>query len=349
MNDLDRRIKSSKPTSELISKRINVPTGDIVIMNGERGMALELLSIGDYGKSKNVKADFLGLSEPIDGVPHGAMLPLEEKWVITISSQYGCSMGCTFCDVPIVGPGLNASIQDLLDQVAIGVSLHPEVLNTERLNVHYARMGEPTWNRSVIDATKILTSDFSELGWGFHPVVSTMMPRRNTALSMFLKQWLWHKADVGGNAGLQVSVNTTDDAIRERDFGGCAMRLEDVANMFVSMFCQGTPMSGRKIALNFALTGARIDASRLAQLFSPELFMCKLTPMHKTAGAVESGAWHGEGYRSFYPYKETEEALKASGFDVIVFVPSLEEDESRITCGNAILADAQRAECMREP
>ena len=26
------------------------------------------------------------------------------------------------------------------------------------------------------------------------------------------------------------------------------------------------------------------------------------------------------------------------GFDVIVFIPSKEEDESRITCGNAILA-----------
>ena len=31
--------------------------------------------------------------------------------------------------------------------------------------------------------------------------------------------------------------------------------------------------------------------------------------------------------------------LEAVGFDVIVFVPSKEEDESRITCGNAILAD----------
>ena len=37
-------------------------------------------------------------------------------------------------------------------------------------------------------------------------------------------------------------------------------------------------------------------------------------------------------------YKEAEEALKAVGFDVIVFVPSKEEDESKITCGNAILA-----------
>jgi 23S rRNA (adenine2503-C2)-methyltransferase len=45
------------------------------------------------------------------------------------------------------------------------------------------------------------------------------------------------------------------------------------------------------------------------------------------------------GYDFYYPYKKAEEDLKAAGFDVIVFIPSKEEDESRITCGNAILAD----------
>jgi 23S rRNA (adenine2503-C2)-methyltransferase len=30
--------------------------------------------------------------------------------------------------------------------------------------------------------------------------------------------------------------------------------------------------------------------------------------------------------------------LKQAGYDVIVFIPSKEEDESRITCGNAILS-----------
>ena len=47
------------------------------------------------------------------------------------------------------------------------------------------------------------------------------------------------------------------------------------------------------------------------------------------------------GYTSYYPYKEAEERLKKAGFDVIVFIPSKEEDESRITCGNAILSDKE--------
>ena len=81
-------------------------------------------------------------------------MPLEEKWVITISSQYGCSMMCKFCDVPKAGKGLNATKDDLTNQVIGALKLHPEVLATKRLNVHYARMGEPTFNFNVIEHAK---------------------------------------------------------------------------------------------------------------------------------------------------------------------------------------------------
>ena len=59
-----------------------VPTGHICTMGGphgtmggELGKKLEFLSIGDYGKEKNLKADFMGLTEEINGVPHGDLLP----------------------------------------------------------------------------------------------------------------------------------------------------------------------------------------------------------------------------------------------------------------------------------
>lgn len=44
------------------------------------------------------------------------------------------------------------------------------------------------------------------------------------------------------------------------------------------------------------------------------------------------------GYELFTPYKAVEEDLKGNGFDVIVFVPSYDEDNGLITCGNAILS-----------
>lgn len=85
-----------------------MPTGEIYAAIGEKGM-LEFLTIGDYGKNANIKADFLGITRDLNGVPNGEPMPLTEKWVITISTQYGCSMGCKFCDVPKVGIGRNAT------------------------------------------------------------------------------------------------------------------------------------------------------------------------------------------------------------------------------------------------
>jgi len=83
-----------------VIKQINVPTGEICIVEGAMGN-LEMLSLGDYGKDVNLKANFLGLNRTPGRVRHTKLLPLEEKWVVTISTQYGCSMGCTFCDVPV--------------------------------------------------------------------------------------------------------------------------------------------------------------------------------------------------------------------------------------------------------
>ncbi|SUY50049.1 hypothetical protein [Lacrimispora sphenoides] len=44
------------------------------------------------------------------------------------------------------------------------------------------------------------------------------------------------------------------------------------------------------------------------------------------------------GYKSFVPYQDVERNLIKEGFDVLVFIPSSDEDEGRITCGNAILS-----------
>ena len=64
--------------------RYQIPTGVLFVDDYEKGQ-LETLSIGDYGKAANVKADFLGYDRPLMGVPNGKIMPLSEKWVVTVS------------------------------------------------------------------------------------------------------------------------------------------------------------------------------------------------------------------------------------------------------------------------
>jgi 23S rRNA (adenine2503-C2)-methyltransferase len=320
-----------------ILKNIKVPTGNICIMQGEKGK-IEFLSIGDYGRNANVKADFLGLTNEINGVPNGEIMPLQEKWVITISSQYGCSMMCKFCDVPKVGKGLNATKKDLTEQVTNALKLHPEVLATKRLNVHYARMGEPTFNWNVIEHAKGLLKEVRPFVNRslVHPVVSTMLPRKNKRLMKFLQDWCEIKNyNFRGSAGLQFSINSTCDKQRKEMFSGNSLTLDEIAEIGRLL----PDPAGRKYALNFALADYyELNADKLVKWFNPDKFMVKITPLHLTNSCKENHIKTTGGYDYFTPYKPAEEALKKVGFDVLVFIPSIDEDEGRITCGNAILS-----------
>lgn len=321
----------------MIVRNIKVPTGNICVMKGERGL-IEFLSIGDYGKDSNIKADFLGITRELDGVPNGEIMPLSEKWVVTISTQYGCSMNCKFCDVPKVGRGFNATLSDLTNQTIEALRLHNEIKSTKRLNIHYARMGEPTFNLSVIKhAEKLHEIVFPYIGDSLiHPVISTMLPKSNNNLIYFLNKWCDIKNNnYKGDAGLQFSINSTDDEQRNEMFSGNSLTLDKIAEIGRLL----PNPKGRKYTLNFALADNYIiDAKKLASLFNPDKFMCKITPLHKTTSCADNGIVTTKGYESFTPYKKTEAYLKNAGFDVIVFIPSLDEDLGLITCGNAILS-----------
>ena len=322
-----------------IINQLKVPTGDILIVEGERGK-LEMLSLGDYGKDVNIKCDALGLTRDIEKVEHTTLLPLEEKWVITISTQRGCNINCKFCDVPKVGPGINATLNDLIDQVSIGLSLHPEVKQSKRLNIHYARMGEPTFNWDVLNSA----IHFKTLGdYNVHPVVSTMMPKHNTQLKAFINKWMFIKNTIyNGNAGLQLSINSTNEFERNEMFSNNACSLEEISKIMI-----GLAPIGRKITLNFAIAGYEIDPNVLLKYFNPANYIIKLTPMHQTKMAAENGIKTAGDYTSYHPYKEIEEKLKAAGYDVLVFIASEYEDLGRITCGNAILSGT-KPECPYE-
>ncbi|MCK5236165.1 MAG: radical SAM protein [Deltaproteobacteria bacterium] len=315
-----------------IIRNLQVPTGNILVVEGAKGK-LEMLSIGDYGKDVNIKCDALGLDREINAVTHTDLLPLEEKWVITISTQYGCSMRCPYCDVPRVGAGKNATFKDLIKQVVTGIKLHPEVISTQRLNIHYARMGEPTWNPNVLDATKWLKKHIDP-EYKIHPVVSTIMPKNNEWLKTFIHTWMRIKNRLlDGEAGLQLSINSTNEEERKYLFNNNAHTLHGIAEIM-----RGIVPYGRKITLNFAVAEYEIDPGILLRYFDPDDYIIKLTPMHKTSEATINGITTIGDYTTYHPYKKDEEALKAAGYDVLVFIASECEDLGRITCGNAILS-----------
>ena len=322
-----------------MKKGIEVPTGKIITDSFTRG-PLEFLSIGDYGQDANVKADFLGLKSQINHVPNGKTMPLERKWVITISTQYGCNMNCSFCDVPQVGPGKNVSEEDMLRQIIMARDEFPNVSHTDRLNLHFARMGEPSFNRAVIDVARTLAMDADDIlnleCKTFHPVFTTMMPAKNRILSEMVNDWVDVKNnDYYGDAGLQVSINSTNDEQRNQMYRGSSLNLQDISKLVRDL---PAPVS-RKYCLNMAMAdGYEGNGEKLADLFDPEKWMVKITPIHETSATAKNGIVSTGAYDLYDFYAPHEEEFKWAGFDVLVFVPSYDEDQGMITCGNAVLS-----------
>lgn len=144
-----------------------------------------------------------------------------------------------------------------------------------------------------------------------HPVVSTMLPKANSKLGNFLQVWCSIKNEFyNGEAGLQLSINSTDDGQRSELF------------------------SSRSLSLTAQTI---LDARKLSELFDKDKFIVKITPIHETTSAIESGL-QITGYTDYDVYRHFEQPLLEEGWDVIVFVPSKEEDSDRITCGNALIA-----------
>ena len=317
-------------------RTIKTHTGKIYVDDERK---LEFLTVGDYGKENNIKASFLGLNKEINGVKHKPV-DLRNKWVATISTQKGCLMKCMFCDCPKYGFHGNASLEDL--EYEIDTILRNETVGqTKRFNVHFARMGEPTFNPNVLTFTREklrgLVNKYIKADT-IHPVVSTMLPKENKNLAIFILEWCDIKnIDYHGEAGLQFSINSTDEEQRQYQFNHKSLSLTEI-----SVLAKRLPQPvGRKYTLNFAVTKDTIlDAGRLTELFSPDMFIVKITPIHETHSAVQNGFDVTTCYDDYDVYRQFEQPLLEAGWDVIVFVPSREEDSDRITCGNALIAGA---------
>ena len=301
---------------------------------------MEYLYVGDYGKENNIKADFLGFKKEINQVLHHKV-DLSEKMVVTISTQKGCPMNCMFCDCPKVKFGGNISREELAEEVTEAIR-RSGCSYTQRFNLHLARMGEPSLNaRNVLDFLKYdlcgLVNNMMKADT-IHPVFTTMCPKGlgKDKLATILQEFCAIKnQDYEGEAGLQLSINSTDETQRNQLFRNMSLSLQEISDI-----CKELPIpKGRKYTLNFPVTDNTIlDPKELSRLFDKDKFIVKITPIHETHEANINGISTPEGYYKYDVYRQFEQPLLDEGWQVIVFIPSKEEDEDRITCGNALLS-----------
>ena len=255
-------------------------------------------------------------------------LPREEKWVLIVSTLFGCPGGCRFCDAG-GSYGGKLSEDEILFQTDYMIERrYPDRrVPAAKFKVQLARMGEPALNDAVLDVLEELPSRYEAPG--LMPALSTIAPAGREA---FFDRLL----DIGrniykGRFQLQFSLHTTDTGRRDWlmppkkwDFGEIARYGED----FVLDGC-------RKITLNFALAeGMPLDAAILFSHFDPEKFLVKLTPVNPTCEADRSGV-RSSIIGGIEPESVTA-PLREAGYEVLVSIGELEENHIGSNCGQFI-------------
>lgn len=254
--------------------------------------------------------------------------PRSEKWVVIVSTMFGCPVGCLMCDAG-GRPGGTVDVEGILWQVGAAVrqrfpSGRPE---TRMLKVQFARMGDPSLNPAVIGALEALPGEY--------PLTSVVASVSTVGLggsSRFLERLRAVKDRCYGDGRfqLQFSVHSTDAAARRRLIPARTMSLHEMARAGQAFRSPGD----KKVTLNFCLIeGVPIDAAIVREAFDPEHFLVKLTPLNPTASSRRWGLVSTIGPGTEARADAIVEAFRSQGFETILSIGRYEENQIGSNCG----------------
>ena len=256
-------------------------------------------------------------------------LPREEKWVLTISTLYGCPVGCRFCDAGGYYEG-KLSKNEIIYQIdyLITKRFPGGKVTAKKFKIQFARMGEASFNESVLEVLDSLPELCD--GPGLMPSFSTMAPEGTDRF--FEKLLEIKRRKYPRRFQLQFSLHTTDGKLRDWLIPVKKWTFEKIAEYGKAFFNS----DGRKITLNFALAdGMPVDPDILLRHFAPDRFLIKITPVNPTCQAMKNSIY------SVVPDQKGDEiigALRAAGYEVILSIGELEENQIGSNCGQYVTA-----------
>ena len=257
--------------------------------------------------------------------------PRDEKWVLMISTLYGCPVGCAMCDAGGYFHG-KVTKEDLFAQIDHMVLRHfpDRVIPCQQFKIQFARMGEPAFNPAVLDVLEELPSRYNVPG--FMPSISTIAPNSTDAFFERLLE-IKNRLYRGGNFQFQYSVHTTDEVQRDEMIPVKKWNFAKMADYGERFFTPGD----RKITLNFALAeGQPVDPQALLRHFDPEKFLIKITPLNPTYQAAEHGLTSyidPNNENQDYPVVNS---LRKAGYQVIMAIGEVEENYIGSNCGQYV-------------
>jgi len=268
-------------------------------------------------------------------------IPRQEKWVLMVSTMYGCPINCAMCDAGVFYNGkMTADV--IFEQIDFLVRRrYPNgSIPSRQFKIQFARMGEPSLNNSVLEVLNELPHRYQAPG--LMPSISTVAPSGTTRFFEDLLEIKRNKYP-GSLFQLQFSLHTTDVALRDKLIPIKKWSFSEIAeyiNSFYSPEC-------RKITLNFALAQNNpIEPTILLDYFDPEKSLIKITPINPTYRALEHKLCSRINPRRLDDNIHIVQKLRAAGYQVILSVGEHEENLIGSNCGQYLRTHLTAAKPM---
>ncbi len=252
-------------------------------------------------------------------------LTIKDKWVLILSTLFGCPVNCKFCDA---GGKYNGklSFDELMFQIDYMVKQRfpDRNIDTNKFKIQFARMGEPAFNHAVLDTLEAIPEIYTYKN--FIPSLSTIAPVGTD--DFFAKLLSIKKRLYKNDFQLQFSLHSTDDFQRDDLVPVKKWSFEKISKYGNVFFDEG----GRKITLNFALGKESIlKTETLLNFFDPAIFLIKITPVNPTFKAQKNNITSLiDPKNKNYPIVDE---LKNAGYDVILSIGEYEENKIGSNCG----------------
>jgi 23S rRNA (adenine2503-C2)-methyltransferase len=257
-------------------------------------------------------------------------MDISKKWVIIVSTLFGCPVDCKFCDAGGDYRG-KLTAGEIFFQIDYLVnhrfpSGSPE---TDKFKIQFARMGEPSFNHAVLDVLEKFPERYPTDN--FVASLSSIAPHGTDG---FFDRLLDIKKSLYDSSfQLQFSLHSTDVEQRNKLMPVTKWSFGKMAAYGEKFYSEG----GKKLTLNFALGKDNIlDARSLKEFFNPDIFLVKVTPVNPTFKARQNNI------DSLIVREEKEypviDSLKEVGYDVILSIGEWEENKIGSNCGQYIKA-----------
>lgn len=263
------------------------------------------------------------------------LVDYRQKWLMTVSTQKGCTHNCQFCDVARLPFKGNLTQEEIEYQIKFLLNNTDYIKECKKAKIGFARMGEPAHNLdNVLNTIKRLPEISKEQNKNINwlPCFNTILPTqcKNNPLEVLDRVIEVKEKNYNGFLHMQISCNSTDEETRSRLFGNAkVLDLETIIT-----YVKNKNITNRTITLNFiVMKDIEVDVNKLNKMgLAGDKFAVKLIPLNKTNNAEQHELKTYANYSNYEKLLALRDQFKNVGVPTVVDAIAKCE-EAGLCCG----------------